>query len=75
MISQVIIGYRAWAITRQSRELGVFLLGFGFIVTALEWYATVRGRTPTQDEVRSSSKAQFPVNSVTDASYLYLKGK
>jgi len=50
MISQVIIGYRTWAITRRSRALGLFLLGLGSIVTALEWYANVDGRTPVQEE-------------------------
>jgi hypothetical protein len=54
MISQVIIGYRTWAITRRSKNLGVLLLGFGFIVTALEWYANVDGRIPVQEEVSLS---------------------
>jgi len=49
MISQVIIGYRTWAITRRSKELGLFLLGFGLIVTALEWYSNVDARIPVQD--------------------------
>jgi hypothetical protein len=51
MISQVIIGYRAWAITRRSKELGIFLLSLGAIVTGLEWYSNVDGRIPVQDEV------------------------
>ena len=51
MISQVIIGYRTWAITRRSKRLGLFLLGFGFTVTALEWYTNIHGRTPAQVEV------------------------
>ena len=51
MISQVIIGYRTWAITRRSKELGLFLLGFGFIVTTLEWYANVDGRIAVQEDV------------------------
>lgn len=51
MISQVIIGYRAWAITRRSKELGIFLLSLGAIVTALEWYSNVDARIPVQDQV------------------------
>lgn len=46
MISQAIIGYRAWAITRRSEQLGRFLLGLGLIVTALEWFTNLYGRTP-----------------------------
>jgi len=49
MISQVIIGYRTWAITRRSKELGIFLLVFGAIVTTLQWYSNVDGRMPTQE--------------------------
>jgi hypothetical protein len=51
MISQVIVGYRTWAITRRSKELGIFLLGLGFIVTVFEWYSNVDGRIPVQDGV------------------------
>lgn len=54
MISQVIIGYRTWAITRRSKNFGVLLLGFGIIVTVLEWYANVDGRIPVQEEVSFS---------------------
>lgn len=50
MISQVIIGYRTWAITRRSKPLGIFLLTLGLIVTALEWYANVDGRIPVQEQ-------------------------
>jgi len=50
MISQLILGYRTWAITRRSKELGTFLLVFGLIITALEWYSNVDARTPVQDE-------------------------
>lgn len=50
MISQLIIGYRTWAITRRSRNIGIFLLGFGFITTVLEWYSNVDGRIPVQQE-------------------------
>jgi len=55
----VIIGYRAWAITRRSKELGIFLLSLGAIVTGLEWYSNVDGRIPVQDEGNCS-----PGNSV-----------
>jgi hypothetical protein len=74
MISQVIIGYRTWAITRRSRELGIFLIGFGFIVTALEWYSNVDGRIPVQEEV-SFPHGSTPVNSVTDGSLVCIQGK
>jgi len=63
MISQIIIGYRAWAITRRSRELGIFLLGFGIIVTAIEWYSNVDARIPVQEEGNCSpgnSEARMP---------------
>ncbi|KAF9788546.1 hypothetical protein BJ322DRAFT_642481 [Thelephora terrestris] len=50
MISQVIIGYRTWAITRRSKEVGLSLLGFGFIVTVMQWYANVDGRIPVQED-------------------------
>jgi len=59
MISQVIIGYRAWAITRRSKELGIFLLSLGTIVTVLEWYSNVDARIPVQDQGNCS-----PGNSV-----------
>lgn len=74
MISQVIIGYRTWAITRRSKELGLFLLGLGFIVTALEWYANVDGRTPVQEEV-SFTHGSALVNSGTDRRSFGLEGK
>ena len=54
MISQVIIGYRTWAITRRSKKLGLFLLGFGLIVTALEWFTNLHGRVPVQKEVSTA---------------------
>lgn len=63
MISQVIIGYRTWAITRRSKELGLFLLGFGFVVTTLEWYSNVDGRIPVQENGNCSpgnSRARMP---------------
>jgi len=50
MVSQVIIGYRTWNITRRSKEMGIFLLGFGAIVTVIEWYSNVDGRIPVQSE-------------------------
>ncbi|KAF9642746.1 hypothetical protein BDM02DRAFT_3192741 [Thelephora ganbajun] len=48
MISQVIIGYRTWNIFQRSRYMGMFLLAFGLVITALEWYANFDSRTPTQ---------------------------
>lgn len=63
MISQVIIGYRTWAITRRSKELGLFFLGFGFVVTVLEWYSNVDGRIPVQEKGNCSpgnSRARVP---------------
>ena len=57
MISQVIIGYRTWAITRRSRELGIFLIVFGTIITVLEWYSNVDARIPVQDDVSVTSCA------------------
>ena len=71
MISQVIIGYRTWNITRRSREMGVFLLVFGFTVTALEWYSNVDARIPVQDEVSAPRKA--PV-SISAANHFYPRG-
>lgn len=55
MISQVILGYRTWNVTRRSKEMGTFLLAFGLIVTTLEWYANVDARIPVQEEVRSAT--------------------
>ena len=54
MISQLIIGYRTWAITRRSKELGIFLIVFGTVITGLEWFSNVDGRTATQDDVSVS---------------------
>ena len=48
MISQAIVGYRAWNIAQRSRDTGIFLLAFGFIITALEWYANLDSRIPLQ---------------------------
>jgi hypothetical protein len=62
MISQVIIGYRTWAITRRSKGLGLFLLGFGFVVTTLEWYSNVDGRIAVQDLVSSPRSLTFVVS-------------
>jgi len=62
MISQVIIGYRAWAITRRSKELGLFLLGLGLIVTALEWSSNVEGRIPVQSEVSVPRNAPLAIS-------------
>jgi len=63
MISQIIISYRTWAITRRSKELGIFLLMFGTIATTIEWYSNVAGRIPVQDLGNCSpgnSKAHMP---------------
>ena len=51
MISQAIIAYRTWNITRRSKEMGLFLVVFGSIVTVLEWYSNVDARIPVQSEV------------------------
>lgn len=56
MISQVIIGYRTWNITRRSKEMGIFLLAFGSVVTVIEWYSNVDGRIPVQTEVRPTMR-------------------
>ena len=72
MISQIIIGYRAWAITRRSKELGIFLLGFGIIVTAIEWYSNVDARIPVQEEVSALRHAAL-LNSAPDGNYFYLR--
>jgi len=50
MISQVIVGYRAWNIAQRSKDSGIFLLVFGFIITVLEWYANLDSRIPVQVE-------------------------
>lgn len=69
MVSQVIIGYRAWAITRRSKELGIFLLCFGVIVTGIEWYSNVDARIPVQDEVSVPHNAPL-LTPVPDGSHL-----
>lgn len=74
MISQVIIGYRAWAITRRSKQLGIFLISFGVIVTALEWYSNVDARIPVQEEVCALRNVPL-VMSAPDGSYFCLQGK
>lgn len=51
MISQVIIAYRTWNIARRSKEMGLFLVMFGSIVTVIEWYSNVDGRIPVQSDV------------------------
>ena len=48
MVSQTIVGYRAWNIAQRSKDSGIFLLVFGFIITVLEWYANLVSRTPVQ---------------------------
>jgi len=57
MISQAIIGYRTWNITRRTKEMGIFLLTFGTIVTVLEWYSNVDARIPVQSEVSTPQPA------------------
>lgn len=76
MISQVIIGYRTWAITRRSKEVGLFLLGLGLIVTTLQWYANVDGRIPVQDEVSFfRPHVSAPVISATDKKLFSSQGE
>jgi len=48
MISQTIVGYRTWNIAQRSREIGIFLLVLGFVITGLEWYTNFDSRTPPQ---------------------------
>lgn len=48
LISQVIIGYRTWNISQRSREVGVFLLVFGFPIGVLEAYSNFDSRTHVQ---------------------------
>jgi len=48
MVSQTIVGYRAWNIAQRSKDSGIFLLVFGFIITVLEWHANLVSRTPVQ---------------------------
>ena len=74
MISQVIIGYRAWAITRRSKELGIFLLSLGAIVTVLEWYSNVDARIAVQDEVSARGDMRS-VNSAPDGGCHFYAGK
>lgn len=74
MISQVILGYRAWAITRRSRDLGILMLGLGIIVTALEWYSNVDARIPVQDEV-SGRDATAAGNAAPDGNYYFYPGE
>lgn len=54
--------------------MGIFLLTFGFIVTALEWYSNVDARIPVQDEV--SAPRDVPVTtSATNRTYFYPQGE
>lgn len=48
IISQIIIGYRTWVVSRKSRRVGLFLLVFGLVVVCLESYANLRSRIPVQ---------------------------
>jgi len=50
MVSQAIIGYRTWNITRRSNKMGASLLTFGVIITVFEWYSNVDARIPVQSE-------------------------
>lgn len=50
MISQAIVGYRTWSIAKRSRDVGIFLLVFGFVITAVEWYANIDARIPVQKD-------------------------
>jgi hypothetical protein len=74
MISQAIIGYRTWGIARRSKEMGIFLLTFGLIVTILEWYSNVDARIPVQDEASALDNAPVTIPG-TNGIYSYLQGK
>lgn len=74
MISQIILGYRAWAITRRSRDMGILLLGLGIIVTALEWYSNVDARIPVQDEV-SGRDVTAARNAAPHGNYYFYSGE
>jgi len=63
MVSQAIIGYRTWNITRRSNKMGASLLTFGVIITVFEWYSNVDARIPVQSDGNCSpgnSKARVP---------------
>lgn len=58
MISQAIVGYRTWTITKRSKDMGISLFIFGLLITVLEWYSNFEGRTPAQKPPPSNPSAQ-----------------
>ncbi|KZP14994.1 hypothetical protein FIBSPDRAFT_1048506 [Athelia psychrophila] len=48
MISQVILGIRTYNISRRARWVKFFLIGFGIVVSAMEWLVTFFSRTTAQ---------------------------
>ncbi|KAE9408609.1 hypothetical protein BT96DRAFT_664329 [Gymnopus androsaceus JB14] len=48
-VSQVILGLRAFNLSRRSRPVGWTLLGILLAVTALQWFTTVHQQTPVVD--------------------------
>jgi hypothetical protein len=49
IISQAIIGYRTWNISQKSRDMGMFLLTFGFMIAVLEAVSNLGSRSPVQN--------------------------
>lgn len=74
MISQAIIAYRTWNITRRSKEMGLFLVVFGSIVTVLEWYSNVDARIPVQSQVSVYRNPPAAI-SITNRGHFYIQGK
>ncbi|KAH7882419.1 hypothetical protein F5I97DRAFT_363864 [Phlebopus sp. FC_14] len=49
MVSQVILGVRAFNITRRNRRVGIGLLIFYFITVGFEWFINLYDRIPSVD--------------------------
>ncbi|KAH6914222.1 hypothetical protein BKA70DRAFT_1260775 [Coprinopsis sp. MPI-PUGE-AT-0042] len=58
MVSQAILGVRAFNLSRRSKQVGWFLLTIYFSVVVLQWVASLHQRTPSFDEVAGNCKAR-----------------
>jgi len=69
MVSQMILGYRTYSISRRSPRVKWFLLGFGVVITPLEWFTNLRLRVPTQNP-SNCTPGDDPKQLITWAFYL-----
>ncbi|KAA1473047.1 hypothetical protein DENSPDRAFT_881736 [Dentipellis sp. KUC8613] len=53
MVSQAILGFRAWNISRRSRLVGLGILGGGLVITGLEWFTNLYHRIPVSTNASS----------------------